>query len=248
MNPLAGRAEFGPQARFALYYAPPVASRWWSCGCSWLERDPERGERLEGPRLAGLSRPLAELTSEPRRYGWHATLVPPFRLVPGVTVEQLVGAARDWAARQRPQTLAVQVARVGGFMAVVPRGPPGVPGIPRHAALEALAADALRILNLMRAAPGPDEVMRRKAPGLSSRQSALLDAWGYPYVLDEFRFHMTLSNRIEGEDAPVIQAWWEERLPNLGPLPIDGAAVFVQPGPDTEFLLWERLPFSSSVA
>ena len=33
--------------------------------------------------------------------------------------------------------------------------------------------------------------------GLTDRQEALLTQWGYPYVMEEFRFHITLTGALD---------------------------------------------------
>src|SRR5690606_41980730 len=64
-----------------------------------------------------------------------------------------------------------------------------------------------------------------------SRQEELLGAYGYPYVMDEFRFHMTLTDRLEGEDCAefrtAAQTWF---APVLGePVMLDRLVLFVEP-------------------
>ncbi len=72
-------------------------------------------------------------------------------------------------------------------------------------------------------------------------------AWGYPFVLEEFRFHLTLSNPLEAADAQAMMAWWNSRLASLGPLPIESVAIYAQPRPGQDFLLWRRVPLGASV-
>jgi Protein of unknown function (DUF1045) len=239
---------FGPAARFAVYYAPPAANEWWRAGCRWLQRDPESGAALTAPAVPGLTSGLAELTSEPRRYGWHATLVAPFRAAPGVTPAQIHAAALEWAARQHSVSVPVQVAQLERFVAVLPAGAGAAHQDDSRAALGALAADAVRTFAALRAAPNAAELDKRRTMRLSARQEALMQAWGYPFVFEEFRFHMTLSNNIGPADAHAMQAWWQPRLPALGALPIDGAALFVQAAPAADFILWQRLPFARAVS
>jgi hypothetical protein len=77
----------------------------------------------------------------------------------------------------------------------------------------------------------------------------LLLEWGYPYVLDEFRFHMTLSDSIDSEaQRTAISTLWQARSEALGPLPFHGAALFVQAHRDAPFSLWQRLPFGDAGA
>jgi len=240
--------QFGPEARFAVYYAPPMASDWWREGCRWLQRDPHTHVVLEAPNVPGLSGNLAELTREPRRYGWHATLVAPFRAAPGVTPTQIHSHALAWAARQQRFDVPVQVTQLDGFIAVVPAAAGVADCADARATVGALAADAVRACAVLRAPPTVAELERRRTMQLSVRQDALMQAWGYPFVFEEFRFHMTLSNRVGLADARAIQSWWQTRLPALGPLPLDGAALFVQTAPQNDFVLWQRLPFAQEAA
>jgi len=240
--------QWGPEARFAVYYAPPMASDWWREGCRWLQRDPHTQAVLEAPSVPGLNGNLAELTREPRRYGWHATLVAPFRAAPGVTATQVHSHALAWAARQQPFDVPVQVTQLDGFIAVVPVAADAADRADARSAVGALAADAVRACAALRAPPTAAELERRRTMQLSARQEALMLAWGYPFVFEEFRFHMTLSNRVGSADARAIQSWWQARLPALGPLPLDGAALFVQTAPQNDFVLWQRLPFAQEGA
>ena len=116
----ASVADWPECARFALYYAPPRDSAWWRAGCAWLGRDPESGATLVPPQLDGLDRSLSALTVAPQRYGWHATLVAPFRLAPGVTPDALFDAASRWAATRGRFDVPVDAATIGSFVALRP--------------------------------------------------------------------------------------------------------------------------------
>ncbi|MBB5463031.1 DUF1045 domain-containing protein [Paraburkholderia sp. Cpub6] len=227
------------EARFALYYAPSVESAWWQAGSTWLGRDAHSGERRAQPQAPGLTRPLAALTDAPRRYGWHGTLVAPFRLGAGVTQPDLLAAARAWALAQRPFTLPVEAATLGDFVALRPADADG------ETRIRELASNALQSLDRLCARPSAADLERRLAAPLSERQRALLLQWGYPYVFDEFRFHMTLSSSLaDADERATLIAWWRERTPALGPLAVDQAALFVEPAPGEPFVLWQPLPFS----
>ncbi|HZZ11912.1 MAG TPA: DUF1045 domain-containing protein [Paraburkholderia sp.] len=226
------------EARFAIYYAPARESAWWRAGSAWLGRDAESGEPCVPPQPAGLTRPLAELTDSPRRYGWHGTLVAPFRLASGVSHEDILNTVTQWARAQSAFALQVEAATLGDFVALRPAGPQA------EAQMRALASSALQELDALRARPTPVELARRLAAPLSERQRALLAQWGYPYVLDQFRFHMTLSNSLaDAAGRATLVAWWQTQMPALGPLAIDHAAVFVEPAPGEPFVLWQRVPF-----
>jgi putative phosphonate metabolism protein len=232
-------AAWGAEARFALYYAPSCESAWWQAGSIWLGRDAQSGERCAQPQPPDLARPLAALTDAPRRYGWHGTLVAPFRLDAGLTQHDVLAAARAWALAQQPFALPVEAATLGDFVALRPADADG------EARIRELASSALQSLAGLRAPPSAADLERRLAAPLSERQRALLLEWGYPYVFDEFRFHMTLSSSLaDADERETLLAWWRERTPALGPLAIDQAALFVEPAPGEPFVLWQALPFS----
>ena len=226
-------------ARFALYYAPPRESVWWRAGCDWLGRDAESGVSCATPQPDGLQRPLADLTQAPRRYGWHGTLVAPFRLADGVTQHDVLAVACRWAQTCSSFALPVEAARLGDFVALRPATSTA------DEQMRDLAATALHALAALRAAPTAVDLARRLEAPLTERQRTLLVEWGYPYVFDEFRFHMTLSNSLDlADERDALLAWWRARVPFLGPLPVDGAALFVEPAPGEPFVLWQRLTFS----
>jgi Protein of unknown function (DUF1045) len=235
-----------PDARIALYYAPPSSSAWWRAGCEWLGRDAESGNLIVPPvepSLAALGHTVAALTGAPRRYGWHGTLVAPFRTADGVTPQQVLSVAREWASRIACFDTAMQAVEMGRFVAL--RAEPDAD----DDAIRKIAASALHTLAPLRARPSPEDTERRLASSLNPRQRALLHEWGYPYVLDEFRFHMTLSDALES--APVraaIVSLWQARGKALGPLPFHDAALFVQSHPGAPFILWQRLPFAGAAA
>lgn len=228
-------------ARFALYYAPPAASAWWHAGSEWLGRDAERNVVCTAPQPDGLARPLAELTQAPRRYGWHGTLVAPFRLADSVTQHDVLAVAQRWARSRAAFMLPVDAAQLGKFIALRPATPAG------EASMRELASSALQAVAALRAAPSAADLARRLEAPLTERQRALLIEWGYPYVFDEFRFHMTLSNSLDdAHERDVLLAWWHARVPTLGALPVSGAALFVEPEPGAPFVLWQRLAFAAA--
>ncbi|QIE23897.1 hypothetical protein SBC1_17880 [Caballeronia sp. SBC1] len=233
-----------PDARIALYYAPPASSTWWRAGCEWLGRDAETGRLIETPgepAIAALGQTVAALTGSPRRYGWHGTLVAPFHIAEGVTPQQVLSEAREWAGRIAPFDAPLSAVEMGRFVALRAARPDD------DASIRQLAASALCAINSLRARPSAEDTERRLASGLSARQQKLLHEWGYPYVLDEFRFHMTLSDALDSASVrAAIVSLWQTRAETLGPLPLHGAALFVQLHPAAPFTLWQRLPFANA--
>lgn len=225
-------------ARYAVYYAPPPGSALWRFGCAWLGWDAEAGRPAEMPDPPGLPAPREVLTRTPRRYGFHATLKPPFRLAPGRDPADLHAAVAALAAGFAPfDAPPLRFAALGGrFAALVPSAP--------SAPLAALAAACVTELDGFRAPPDADELARRRATALTPAQAALLDRWGYPYVLDQFRFHLTLSGPLESTALHALQTALGPVLDPLtaGPMPVRDLALFGDPGQGLPFRLLARLP------
>jgi 2'-5' RNA ligase len=112
-------------SRYAIYYAPAARDSLWTFGSSAIGYDAASGARLSFPKHPLLrDAPLEAWTAEPRKYGFHATLKPPFALAPGASESALVEAIGDFAGRQAPFAAgALNVAPIGAFVALTPAGP-----------------------------------------------------------------------------------------------------------------------------
>ena len=230
--------------RFALYAAPPAQNRLSQAAARWLGRDAWGGAvspRAPAPGFDAAT--LDRLTAEPRRYGFHATLKPPFRLAGGATIDGLRSALQAFGA-SAPAVLvpALDLRRIGPFFALVPEG-----DLP---ALQALAAAVVRSFEPFRAPLTEDEVARRRPERLTPRQREHLAAWGYPYVFDEFRFHMTLTGPVPEELRDPMEAVLRERFAAFigRPLAIDSLALFVEPEPPGNFVVDCAVPLAPSTA
>lgn len=165
------------------------------------------------PRLPGLPRPLAELTRDPRKYGFHGTLKAPFRLREGIEPVMLEAEVGKLARRQSPVTLpGLVLVRLGGFLALVPAG--------ADLRLMNLAFAAVTALDGCRAPLTAAEIARRRPDRLTARQRALLDQWGYPYVDEEFRFHLTLSDRLDEAEGAALARVATDFLADALPRPL----------------------------
>lgn len=197
--------------RYAVYFTPapgPLSAFM----AAWLGWDPAAGRVNEHPCIPGLPAPLSEITAAPRRYGFHATLKPPFRLASASSRAQLFADFDTLAATLAPARIDdLQIARIGGFLALVPQGD--------ASAVARIAAAAVAGLDRHRAPAAPEEIERRRVAGLTPRQEAHLVTWGYPYVMDEYRFHMTLTGRLDPEALAAVEALLIPRLAPLLPHP-----------------------------
>ena len=195
--------------RYAVYYAPRPGA-FASRVASWLGWDPERGCPIPTGAPAGLPRPQAELTMSPRKYGFHGTIKAPFRLAEGASRQDLTEALAALVARLAPVTMrGLELRRLGGFLALLPEGD--------ETGLLSLGAEVVMALDALRAPLTPAEIAKRRPERLNPRQRELLAAWGYPYVMEEFRFHLTLSDDLpeaEAEDlAALLGPWLAPDLP-----------------------------------
>jgi putative phosphonate metabolism protein len=216
----AGGGIMDEYRRLALYYAPPSGSTLARLGSAWLGWDAEVGRVLRQPDLPGLPLAPAEIAATPGRYGFHGTLKAPFRLAPGTGAAALDEAVADLAARTAPFSLPrLRLAALGDFLALTPEAP-----CPR---LDALAAACVTELDGFRA-PTPAPERDRRAAGLDPEEIALLDRWGYPHVLERFRFHMTLTGALAPADrAAVAEALARHFAPALDePQRFDDVCLF----------------------
>jgi hypothetical protein len=181
--------------RYAVYYTPPPGAL-ADFGAGWLGWDPVKGARV--PRTIALDG-AEDITATPRRYGFHATLKAPFRLAEGYSRDALAAALADLAEATPPLRGArLHMDRLGPFLALVPASD--------HAPFSALGDAMVTGLDAFRAPAPPEETARRRASGLTTAQDAHLLRWGYPHVFDEFRFHMTLSGRLDPGTAERVEA------------------------------------------
>lgn len=226
--------------RYALYAAPAPDDQLWHLGSAAIGYDAAEGADIAFPQGAPFDRPdWRTLTEEPRRYGFHGTLKAPFTLAEGIEESDFLEAVALFAARRAVVAVpALDVALIGGFVALVPAQ--------ASAPLSALATDCVRDLDAFRAPLSAADRERRLKSPLTGRQIAQLDAWGYPYIFEDFRFHMTLTGSLPQEDrVPVreaLAAAWEA---HRAPFRLDGLSVFRQEEREGRFAVIARFPFAA---
>ena len=122
-------------------------------------------------------------------------------------------------------------------MALVPVGETGK--------ISRLAAEAVRNFDALRAPLSEADLARRLFSPLSERQQQYLQEWGYPYVFEDFRFHMTLTGPLVPEECAKA----ERELKSLfaasvgqGPVAVDSIALFRQDRRDGRFRIVRRAP------
>ncbi|MDQ0644780.1 DUF1045 domain-containing protein [Microbacterium murale] len=216
--------------RYAVYAVPGAH-----------DADASEAVRLRAVAEAWFARAeVQDLTRDARRYGFHATLKAPMRLAPGRTETELCAAADAFATRRGALMItAPRIATIGSFRAVVPSEG-------QETELTTLASDALRAFDEFRAPLDDADRRRRRPERLTPRERELFERWGYPYVLDEFRFHMTLTDAVPAERSAQIDDALEAHFQPVSgvDVPLTAIAICIEPSPGAAFELLSVHPFA----
>ncbi len=219
-------------ARYAIYHAPDASSDLWRFGSRVIGYDAATGLDAPYDKPPGYS--CAEwqaLIGDASKYGFHATLKAPFRLAATSTRDELIDAVARLAGRlERVRIGELMIAPIGPYVALVPREP--------SSALRTCVQTIVEDLEPFRAALTRAERERRKPALLSARQLELLDRFGYPYVAEEFRFHMTLAGPLpDSVRGAIIEALDEtyRAIAEQSEIWLDRIAIFEQPTPKSRF-------------
>ena len=228
--------------RYAIYFAAESGSALDRFGAELIGYDAYRGADVPFPSGMKLPGEWREMTADPRKYGFHATLKPPMALAPGKSEDELIAACAAFAATPRPIPMIEPIVDIiSGFIALVPATV--------SADLERLAADSVSDFDPFRAPLTEPDRARRNPAKLTPRQRDYLERWGYPYVFEEFRFHMTLTSRLDAGNAPVLDMLRDRfRDSGVRDFAIDRIALFRQDGPDRRFCVIGNWPLKSAAS
>lgn len=229
--------------RYAIYFAPPADSALYRFGAELIGYDAYSGQSLPFPK--GIESDVngwKHFTADPRKYGFHATLKAPISLVPGKTEGELVAALSDFARMPRAIPVIVPTIRnIGSFIAIVSESP--------SPALQKLADDCVTVFDDFRAPLLAADRERRNVSALTDRQVAHLDRWGYPYVFEEFRFHMTLAGSLPAERRATVTEILRTRFAalKLNSISVDRLALFRQNDASSAFTIISHEPLRAAI-
>jgi Protein of unknown function (DUF1045) len=223
--------------RYAIYFAPLPDSPWWQAGSAWLGRCAARQENIPQPVVNGVSATeFFERTAAPRRYGWHATLKAPFFLHANSDLSAIRLSMRTLSQRLQPFDMpAFQVIQLDNFLALVPKT--------QSEGITTIANACVTDLHPHAQALSALDLQRRRQASLSPREDALLLRWGYPYVMECFRFHCSLTGSLQGLENEQIQALHDAANEWFGSLPprrFESLALFAEPVAGADFKLLEH--------
>lgn len=189
--------------RYGVYFTPRPGA-FAQAGAAWLGWDIAAAEPVGDPD--------DRVTQRPRKYGFHATLKPPFRLAEGTTLGSLQSALVSLSAQLAPVALdGLTLSQIGRFIALTPTGD--------LRDLAQLAATVVKDLDAFRAPPTEADLARRRQSNLTALQEENLTRWGYPYVMDAFKFHMTLTGPLPREMAGKVLADANAHFADIPPRP-----------------------------
>jgi hypothetical protein len=215
--------------RYGIFYTP--TGDFAQAGANWLGWDIATARAVGAPDEAIIKRP--------QKYGFHGTIKPPFFLAKGQSIADLETAFSTLCNDLSPVNLdgGLAPARIGSFVALIPSK--GMQD------LAALAGRTVSELDVFRAPPSDAELERRRQSRLSPAQDAHLMKWGYPYVFDQFKFHMTLSGALEPDQMDAVLGQAKSAFVPVMPTPfVVDALSLVGERIDGKFELITRHPLS----
>jgi hypothetical protein len=194
--------------RYAIFYTPTGALA--DFGAEWLGWDSAHGRAVVQPEITGIDVPT--ITQTPRKYGLHGTLKAPFKLAEGCALAQLQDVAAAFAAEQPEFKIgALALRHDSGFVALRPCS--------QQVELRDFAAATVMAFDWFRAALTDADIARRRETNLTPRQDQQMLGWGYPFIFDDFHFHLTLSGRMGADEAAQVIDALSPRLESIVPTP-----------------------------
>ncbi|MBY5720926.1 DUF1045 domain-containing protein [Rhizobium leguminosarum] len=222
------------QPRYAIYYTTfanhplTVAAENWFGRSAFEQRGKNAAERPDA------------VIGEPRRYGFHATLKAPFRLAAGTSIEDLETDLDAFASTTRPCPIGrLRIGVLAGFF---------VPA-QKILGVATFASRIVETFDCFRAPFDASELCRRDIGGLDEAETEQLVRWGYPYVFESFRFHMTLTNRIAEHQRPSLEAELRNHFGTIvdEDYAIDALTLFEQQNPEADFFVRRRFTLNPGV-
>ncbi|MEO1199758.1 MAG: DUF1045 domain-containing protein [Pseudomonadota bacterium] len=228
-------------ARYAIYWAPEESGALGQAGVSWFGRTACKITADARAPLVASSIDACHLAG-PGRYGFHATLKAPFRLIEGQEASALHRDLAVFASDRAPVPVGrLMLTWFGPYLVLRPEDDSG------GAAAGRLAGDVVETFSRFRAGLSDTEKNRRQPAMLTARQRDHLETWGYPFVFEEYRFHLTLAGPVQDGDMQhkvelAARSVFETALHDL--CVIDAVSVFYEPHPGEPLTQQLRCPLS----
>ncbi|WP_320202907.1 DUF1045 domain-containing protein [Agrobacterium rosae] len=221
--------------RYAIYFTPSENDALTDKASRWLGRNAFSGTHYDAYQT------YAEITSEPRRYGFHATLKAPFELSANRSEAGLLAAFQAFAESRRAFDIPkIVIGSLGPFFALVPDG--------LHQPLQDFAADVVDYFEPFRAPLSDSDIARRRPQNLTESQRQNLSLWGYPHVMEDFRFHMTLTGPVAEDERAEMSAVLTREFSEFTqkPMAVSGVGLFIEKNRGEDFTVHTWLPLTAA--
>lgn len=243
VKPMSADAETANgNQRYAVYFSPADDSALGVFGASVLRRQAHTPDVFHNPDLPYDfdNTPLwHSCIKKPAHYGFHATLKAPFELAHGQSVDALMKDVAEYCATRQPLSLeGLEPRRTRRFDALAFEQQPQE--------VHDFANACVERFEKYRAPLSTSDLQRRHKDSLTDEQTDYLNRYGYPYVFNQFNFHMTLSG-TQADDANGWLQWLRTIYPLMVTEPpvLDRLSVFHQPDRQTPFIRIAEFCFGS---
>ena len=215
-------------SRYAIYYIPDLPL--FQISSDWLGWNSITGQETL------LSADHRHITDRPRKYGFHATMKPPFSLASHATQGELQEAFHAFCATVSPAIGGtLKISRLGWFLAMTQ-------DVQSNEVTE-LAESTVSHFDKFRAPLSDNDIEKRRRRRLTPQQDALMLRWGYPYVMQEYKFHMTLTGPLAHDTIDDIERRANSMFHDFldQPLNINSLALMGEEEGSGRFLVIEKL-------
>lgn len=177
--------------RYAIYYIPEMDAEFYKSGTKWLGWDVFTGKKIVNNK--------DHITKNARRYGFHGTLYPPFELKSKINFNDFEKSVDQFAKNKKAFDMGKgKITNLDQFIAICFNE--------SEKKLKFFAADCIKYFHKYRKYPSQNELEKRRKIGLTKRQEKNLVEWGYPFVMEEFKFHMTLTGHLQDNEKKLIES------------------------------------------
>lgn len=223
--------------RVAIFYAPGSQTPLANFGAHWLGWDVEQAKSVPHPQIDGLPEPIEVLVATPQKYGFHGTLKAPFRIRHDQTIDSLKEAMKAFSDQRKPFVIGkMKVATLGRFVAIIQEK--------ASDNFAGFASEIVRNFEDYRAPLSDEDIAKRREAGLTPRQDELMLKWGYPYIFDEFKFHLTLTGKLSEQNAQSVCDRLTDHLKPILDTPVQAVDLCLYgEREDGRFEIIERFPF-----
>lgn len=210
--------------RLAIYYTPEESSSLAGEAAIWFGRDIYSTTRAAGAGANNLNDTfIANITKSPSHYGFHATLKPPFTIENADVIEEISLLLETFANSREAFIIPdFEVKMLNSFFCLRPKTVSNQ--------LHSIANELVTQFDHFRLPAGQAELEKRRSSGLTRNQEQMLLKWGYPYVMEEYRFHLTLTGMIEKQFRQAVAQELSERFTSdiLESVEFDRISLFLE--------------------